>query len=79
MEKTDEAMTPYAEDIEYPKDWLDIVAKRVPEPEAGDPKDLKVYQRLDEEIVDLSALSPEMPFGEAIAFEDNGYVGRFIG
>ena len=64
--QTDESAIPYAEELTYPRDWREISAKRKPE-EAflQDPRDAAVYKQL-EEVVDLSALSPQMPLGEAI-------------
>jgi general secretion pathway protein D len=65
---TDEAMIPYAEEYRFPKDWREIIASpfRKPEEAIGqDPADVAVFKQLDE-IVDLSELTPEMPFSEAI-------------
>jgi len=64
----DEAMIPYAEELTYPKDWREIIAKpsRKPdEPFGRDPADVVVDRQLDE-IVDLSQMTPEMPLSEAI-------------
>lgn len=64
----DEAMIPYADEYRFPKNWREIVASpyRKPEKAIGqDPADVAVFKQLDE-IVDLSELTPEMPFGEAI-------------
>ena len=66
--KTDEAAIPYAEDLVYPKNWREIVEKptRQPDKPIGlDPADVAVYGQL-EQVVDLSRLSPTMPFSEAI-------------
>lgn len=66
--KTEESGIPYAEEMTYPKNWREIVAKptRQPEEAAGqDPANALVEKQLDE-IVDLSGLSPEMPLREAI-------------
>ena len=53
------------------KDWLEISAKRVPEEAIGqDPATARVYEQL-EQIVDLSELGPDMPFGEAIEILKN--------
>jgi type II secretory pathway component GspD/PulD (secretin) len=65
---TDEAMIPYAEELTHPKDWREIIASpfRKPEPPFGrSPADEAVDKQLDE-IVDLTQLTPEMPFSEAI-------------
>jgi type II secretory pathway component GspD/PulD (secretin) len=68
LRKTDEAAIPYADEMTYPSNWDEIIASpfRKPEEPLGlDPIDKEVYKQLDE-IVDLSALTPEMPFSEAI-------------
>lgn len=70
---TDEAMIPYAEELTHPKDWREIVAspfRKPDEPFGRDPADVVVYRQLDE-IVDLSQLTPEMPFSEAIGVLKN--------
>lgn len=64
----DEAMIPYADVYRFPKDWREIVASpyRKPEEAIGqDPTIAAVYKQLDE-IVDLTELTPEMPFSDAI-------------
>jgi type II secretory pathway component GspD/PulD (secretin)/tetratricopeptide (TPR) repeat protein len=64
--KADEAGIPYAEEITHPKNWREIAAKRKPEEAIGqDPANVAVYKQLDE-VVDLSRLSPEMSFSDAI-------------
>jgi len=66
--KTDEAGTPYAEDITHPKNWREIVAKATRKPEEAigqDPANAAVMKTL-EQIVDLSKLTPEMPISEAV-------------
>jgi type II secretory pathway component GspD/PulD (secretin)/tetratricopeptide (TPR) repeat protein len=66
--KTDESAIPYAEDLVYPENWREIVEKptRQPDKPIGlDPADVAVYEQLDQ-VVDLSRLSPTMPFSEAI-------------
>ncbi|MGA1980721.1 MAG: hypothetical protein ABSG99_09225 [Sedimentisphaerales bacterium] len=70
---TDEAMIPYAEELTHPKDWREIIASpfRKPEPPIGRSEaDAAVDKQLDE-IVDLSQLTPETPFGEAIEMLKN--------
>ncbi|MCJ7693364.1 MAG: hypothetical protein MUO22_08120, partial [Sedimentisphaerales bacterium] len=63
---TKEAMIPYADEMTYPKNWREIIAKRQPEEAIGqDPATVAVYKQLDQ-IVDLSELTAEMPFSEAI-------------
>jgi len=64
--KTAESGIPYAEEVTYPKNWREISERRKPDEPIGlDPESMRVYQQLDT-IVDLSALSPEMPLSEAI-------------
>ncbi len=70
---TDEAMIPYAEELKHPKEWRDIIASpfRKPEPPIGrSAADAAVDKQLDE-IVDLSQLTPETPFSEAIEILKN--------
>ncbi len=64
----DRATIPYADELTHPKDWREIVASpfRQPEPPLGwSAADVAADKQLDE-IVDLSQLTPETPFGEAI-------------
>jgi Flp pilus assembly secretin CpaC len=66
--EAEKAMIPYAAEMTHPKDWREIIASpfRVPDEAIGqDPADVAVYKQLDE-IVDLSGLTSEMPFSEAI-------------
>ena len=66
--KTDEAGVPYADDITHPKNWREIVAKTTRKPDEAigqDPANAAVMKTL-EQIVDLSKLTPEMPFSEAV-------------
>jgi type II secretory pathway component GspD/PulD (secretin) len=66
--KTDEAGIPFAEELTYAKNWREIVQKptRQPDKPIGmDPADVAVYEQLDK-VVDLSQLTPMMPFSEAI-------------
>jgi len=68
LRETDEAATPYSGVLTYSPDWRKIIASpfRKPEEALGlDPINIEVYKQLDE-IVDLSTLTPEMPFSEAI-------------
>ena len=70
---TDEAMIPYAEELTHPKDWREIVASPFRKPElpiGRSAADAAVDKQLDE-IVDLSQLTPETPFGEAIEMLKN--------
>ena len=64
--KSDESSIPYAEDLTFPKNWREIVAKRKPEDTIGEfPANVAVYEQL-EETIDISELTPEMPFSEAL-------------
>jgi len=68
LHKTDESGVPYAEEIMYPKNWREIYEKptRKPDEPIGlEEEDMAVYKQLDE-VVDLSALTPTMPFSAAI-------------
>jgi type II secretory pathway component GspD/PulD (secretin) len=66
MLETSKSEIPYAKEMTVPKDWLEISKKRVPEKAIGqDPATAKVYEQLDQ-IVNLSELSHDMPFGEAL-------------
>jgi type II secretory pathway component GspD/PulD (secretin) len=61
-----ESQIPYAEELTYPKNWREIIAKRRPEEAIGqDPATVAVYEQLNR-IVDLSELTAETPFSEAI-------------
>lgn len=66
--ESDKAMIPYAEELTHPKEWREIIASpfRKEEPPFGwSEADVTTDKQLDE-IVDLSQLTPETPFGEAI-------------
>lgn len=64
--KSDESSIPYADDLTFPKNWREIVAKRKPEEAIGEvPANVAVYKQL-EETVDISELTPETPFSEAL-------------
>ena len=64
--RLDEATIPYAEEITHPKNWREIVEKRIPEEAVGVAAvDAAVYKQLDE-IVDLSMLTSETPINEAM-------------
>jgi type II secretory pathway component GspD/PulD (secretin) len=66
-------MIPYAEELTHPKDWREIIASPFRKPDeliGRSPADAAVNKQLDE-IVDLSQLTPEMPFGEAIEMLKN--------
>jgi len=66
LTRTEESMIPYANELTYPKNWREIVAKRKPDEAIGqDPVSAAVHKQLDE-IVDLSELTAEMSFEEAI-------------
>ncbi len=62
----DETMIPWKDELVYPKNWREIAAKRSPEEAIGqDAADVAVFKQLDE-VVDLSGLTSEMPFSEAL-------------
>lgn len=62
----DETMIPWKDELVYPKNWREIAAKRRPEEAIGqDAADVAVFKQFDE-VVDLSGLTSEMPFSEAI-------------
>jgi len=68
LTETDVSSVPYADEITYPKNWREIIARptRKPEEPLGmEQADIDVYNQLDE-VVDLSALIPDMPFSDAI-------------
>jgi type II secretory pathway component GspD/PulD (secretin) len=69
LTETQKSMIPhttgYREVLTYPRNWQDI-AKREPKMITGlAPADAAVYKQLDT-VVDLSALTPDTPFEEAI-------------
>ena len=71
--RTDESAIPFAQELTFPKNWREIAASPFRQPEGPigqDPADLAVYKQLDQ-IVDLSELTSEMPFGEAIGVFKN--------
>ncbi len=62
---TQQSMIPHADLVTYPRNWQDI-AKRVPKIITGlAPADAAVYKQFDT-VVDLSALTPDTPFEDAI-------------
>jgi len=64
--ETERSTIPYPDEITYPKDWREITAKRAPEEMAGlSPSVAAVYKQLGE-LVDLSELTPETEFADAI-------------
>jgi len=66
LKEADESAIPWAEEVTYPEDWREIMARREPERAIGyRPETAEVYERL-EQRVDLSELSPNMPLREAI-------------
>ncbi|MBN2456931.1 MAG: hypothetical protein JXB29_10445 [Sedimentisphaerales bacterium] len=63
---TEESSIPYGQELHYPKNWREISATRKPEEPLGrDPCNLAVYKQLAQ-TVDLSELSRQMPFSEAL-------------
>ncbi|MHC5076939.1 MAG: hypothetical protein ACYTFM_10980, partial [Planctomycetota bacterium] len=68
LTRTDESQVPYAEEMTYPKQWREITASpyRVPdEPIGQDPANIEVYKQLEQKV-NLTDLTPETMFGEAI-------------
>ena len=66
-------MVPYAKELTHSEDWRTIIAspfRKPDEPIGLDPADVAVYKQLDE-IVNLTQLTPEMPFNEAIEILKN--------
>jgi len=64
--ETDKAAIPYADEIVFPRNWRELTKKREAQEMVGiRPADAIVYKQLLE-VVDLSALTPDMTFGEAI-------------
>ena len=71
--RTDESAIPFAQELTYPKNWREIAASPYRQPEGAigqNPADAAVYKQLDE-VVDLSELTPETPFEEAIGVLKN--------
>jgi type II secretory pathway component GspD/PulD (secretin)/tetratricopeptide (TPR) repeat protein len=67
----DKSNIPHADEVTYPRDWREITSKRVPEEIAGmSAADVQVNKQLDT-IVDLSKLSPDTTFADAIAILQN--------
>ena len=69
--ETDKSTIPYVDEMTYPKNWKDLVGKRKSDQEmAVDPANYAVYRELDKEV-DLSALTEETTFSEAIEMIKN--------
>ncbi len=63
---SDRATIPYSDDMTFPKNWKDIVAKRKSQQDNNfSPEDVAVYRSL-EQTVDLTSFYEDMTFGEAI-------------
>jgi type II secretory pathway component GspD/PulD (secretin) len=62
---TQKSMIPHADLITYPRNWQDIAARKAKAISGLSPADAAVYKQL-ETLVDLSALTPDTPFNEAI-------------
>ncbi|MHC4646850.1 MAG: M56 family metallopeptidase, partial [Planctomycetota bacterium] len=57
---------PHPDGLTYPRNTIDILPMHVPHGAIGrDPRDMAVYEQL-EKTVDLSDLTPEMPFDQAL-------------
>ncbi len=66
FKEVEKSNIPYSDEMTYPKNWDEIAQKRKPEEPIGvDPANMAVYKQL-ETVVDLTELSQEMPFSEAI-------------
>ena len=66
--QTDESQIPFAEELVYPKNWREIIAKPTREPDKPlglSEADAAVFKQL-ETVVDLSDLRPEMSFEEVL-------------
>ncbi|HUV41440.1 MAG TPA: hypothetical protein VMW23_06620 [Sedimentisphaerales bacterium] len=64
--RSDESGIPFARELTHPKNWREIEAKRQPEDVIGeDSADIVTYRQLDE-LVDLSGLTPQTAFGDAL-------------
>ena len=62
----DKSGIPHADEVTYPRDWREITGKRLPEEIAGmSAADVQINKQLDT-IVDLSKLTPDTSFGDAI-------------
>ena len=71
MIETERTGIPYADEIVYPKNWREKIAKRKGAEAIGqDPRDKAVYDQLAT-VVDLSELSPDMGFASAIELIKN--------
>ncbi|MCH7921182.1 MAG: hypothetical protein IIC50_24835, partial [Planctomycetes bacterium] len=71
--KSAESTVPHAEELNYPKNWDEIVAKPTRTPDRAvelDPANARIYDQL-EEIVDLSTLRPETSVREAVELLKN--------
>jgi tetratricopeptide (TPR) repeat protein len=66
--RTDESMIPYAEEVQYPKDWPEIVSspfRQLDEVVGQNPADVATYRQLDE-VVSLADFNPDMTLMQAI-------------
>ena len=62
----DKSGIPYAGEVTYPRDWRELTGKRTPEEIAGmSAADVQLNKQLDT-IIDLSRLTPDTSFGDAI-------------
>jgi type II secretory pathway component GspD/PulD (secretin) len=66
MVNADKSNIPHADEMTYPRDWRELTSKRGPTEAAGmSPADKETYDQLAK-TVDLSRLSPDMTFADAI-------------
>jgi len=71
LSRTEESKIPYPNEINYPKNWRELAAKRTPEEMAGlSPVDAAVYKQLAT-LVDLSELTSETELAEALRILGN--------
>ena len=68
LTRTDETQIPYADEVTYPRNWREISAspyRKPDEPIGQDPANREVYQQLEQKV-DLTELTPETTFNDAI-------------
>lgn len=67
----DKSGIPHADELVYPQDWRELTSKRSPEEIGGmSADDVQVNKQLDESV-DLSKLTPDTAFGDAIVMLQN--------
>ncbi|MDO8302632.1 MAG: hypothetical protein Q7T18_05275, partial [Sedimentisphaerales bacterium] len=68
---SDKSTIPYADEIKYPRDWRDIVSKRDSAQGGGISEASTKVNRQLSETVDLSKLTPDTAFGDAVVMLQN--------